>query len=82
MCVLLCVIIGAMSRGGEYRAPFLEGCPENTEHLFQTGLCLPSGTALSIGDLDRIVSIVLGVLGIRIRDLNSTGLSVCTLAMS
>lgn len=29
-----------------------------SEHLFRTGLCLPSGTALSTPELERIVSIV------------------------
>jgi len=28
------------------------------EELFETGLCLPSGTAMSAGDMDRVVKII------------------------
>jgi dTDP-4-amino-4,6-dideoxygalactose transaminase len=35
------------------------------ERLFATGLCLPSGSSLSEGDLDRIAGIVRAAAAVR-----------------
>jgi pyridoxal phosphate-dependent aminotransferase EpsN len=47
--------------------PVFADCPACTngvsERLFETGLCLPSGTAMTEGDLGRVVQCVRGVFG-------------------
>jgi dTDP-4-amino-4,6-dideoxygalactose transaminase len=43
-------------QGGRYRTRAIGG--EVAEGLFRRGLCLPSGTAMSKEDLDRIVSVI------------------------
>ena len=40
-----------------YKAKVIGG--EVAEDLFDRGLCLPSGTAMTIGDLDRVIKIIL-----------------------
>ena len=40
-----------------YKARIVEG--EVAEDLFERGLCLPSGTAMTEDDLDRVISVIL-----------------------
>jgi len=47
---------GAKSTGRKYAARAVGG--EVAEDLFNRGLCLPSGTAMTDSDLDRIISII------------------------
>ena len=47
--------------------PVFSGCPARkggvAESIFRKGLCLPSGSALSEEDLNRIIRIVRGMAG-------------------
>ena len=45
------------AREGKYRARVVGG--EVSENLFNRGLCLPSGTAMTEEDLERVVSVIL-----------------------
>jgi len=50
-------VAGLKAREGRYRARVVGG--EVSEDLFNRGLCLPSGTATTEEDLERVVSVVL-----------------------
>ena len=50
-------VAGLKAREGKYRARVVGG--EVSEDLFNRGLCLPSGTAMTEDDLERVVSVVL-----------------------
>ena len=61
-------VVGGTSRGQKsevggqkgkqrYRARVVGG--EVAEDLFERGLCLPSGTAMTDGDLDRVIETIL-----------------------
>ena len=45
------------AREGKYRAREVDG--EVSEDLFNRGLCLPSGTAMTEEDLERVISVIL-----------------------
>ena len=52
-----CLKLKAESKGGTtYRARKVGG--EVAEDLFERGLCLPSGTAMTEEDLDRVVRVI------------------------
>jgi dTDP-4-amino-4,6-dideoxygalactose transaminase len=50
-------VAGLKAREGRYRARVVGG--EVSEDLFNRGLCLPSGTAMTEEDLERVVSVIL-----------------------
>jgi dTDP-4-amino-4,6-dideoxygalactose transaminase len=50
-------VAGLKAREGKYRARVVGG--EVSEDLFNRGLCLPSGTAMTEEDLERVVSVIL-----------------------
>ena len=52
-------MLKAQSKGGStYRARKVGG--EVAEDLFDRGLCLLSGTAMTEGDLDRVIEVIRG----------------------
>ncbi len=48
--------IAIYGAGGSYRARVVGGSV--AEDLFEKGPCLPSGTAMSNADLDRVVEVI------------------------